>query len=166
MTRPISKTGSQPIADLPYRRGVGILLLNPAGLVFVAKRIDTRGEAWQMPQGGIDKGEKPKAAALRELKEEIGTDKVEILAKSRGWLTYDLPEEIVPRVWKGRFRGQSQKWFALRFLGEDSDIDIETDKPEFSDWRWMRPEELPQLIVPFKRQLYLNVLEEFADLLD
>ena len=150
---------------LPYRKGVGILLLNAAGEVFVAQRIDTVAEAWQMPQGGIDKGETPRDAALRELREETGVSRAEIIAESRDWLTYDLPRDLVPKVWKGRYRGQKQKWFALRFQGPDSEIDIETEHPEFCAWRWTAPHDLPQLIVPFKRQLYVEVLEEFAGLL-
>lgn len=154
------------IRDLPYRPCVGVMLLDRRNRVFVGQRIDTRAEAWQMPQGGIDEGEDPAAAALRELDEEIGTDKAEILAESRGWLTYDLPPELVPKVWKGRFRGQTQKWFAMRFLGEDADIDIETEDPEFAAWRWIEPRDLPRLIVPFKRRLYEEVLAEFAGLLE
>lgn len=144
-----------------YRPGVGLFLLNRSNQVFVAQRKDFASDAWQMPQGGIDKGEKPKEAALRELKEEIGTDKVEILAETRGWLSYDLPKDLAKKLWGGRFKGQEQKWFALRFLGKDSDIDLETHHPEFIRWRWAPPQELPDLIVPFKRQLYLDVLEEF-----
>lgn len=154
-----------PLAALPYRPGVGIFLLNAAGEIFVAQRIDTRQEAWQMPQGGIDEGETPRQAALREMAEEIGTDRAEVLAESRGWLTYDLPPELVSKVWKGRYRGQKQKWFALRFLGEDSDIDLATPKPEFLSWRWLPADRLTDLIVPFKRALYRDVLAEFADLL-
>ncbi len=156
---------NQRYAALPYRPGVGIFLLNAAGEVFVAQRIDTRQEAWQMPQGGIDDGETPRQAALREMAEEIGTCKAEILAESRGWLSYDLPPELVSKVWKGRYRGQKQKWFALRFLGEDSDIDLATPDPEFLSWRWLPADRLPDLIVPFKRALYRDVLAEFADLL-
>lgn len=156
---------NRPYAALPYRPGVGIFLLNAAGEVFVAQRIDTRQEAWQMPQGGIDDGETPRQAALREMAEEIGTNKAEILAESRHWLSYDLPPELVSKVWKGRYRGQKQKWFALRFLGEDSDIDLATPDPEFLSWRWLAADRLPDLIVPFKRTLYRDVLAEFADLL-
>lgn len=159
------KRENQPNAALPYRPGVGIFLLNAVGEVFVAQRIDTRQEAWQMPQGGIDDGETPRQAALREMAEEIGTNKAEILAESRGWLSYDLPPELVSKVWKGRYRGQKQKWFALRFLGEDGDIDLATPDPEFLSWRWLPADRLPDLIVPFKRALYRDVLAEFADLL-
>ena len=156
---------NRPFAALPYRPGVGIFLLNAVGEVFVAQRIDTRQEAWQMPQGGIDDGETPRQAALREMAEEIGTNKAEILAESRHWLSYDLPPELVSKVWKGRYRGQKQKWFALRFLGEDSDIDLATPEPEFLSWRWLPAARLPEMIVPFKRALYRDVLAEFADLL-
>jgi putative (di)nucleoside polyphosphate hydrolase len=154
----------EEIARLPYRPGVGLMLLNRTNQVFVAQRIDTRVPAWQMPQGGIDEGEPPREAVLRELEEEVGTSKAEIIAESHGWFRYDLPPDLVPRVWGGRYRGQTQKWFALRFLGEDSDIDIETEEPEFSAWKWAAHEDLPRLIVPFKLQLYRAVLAEFADL--
>lgn len=149
---------------LPYRPCVGVTLFNRDGLVFVARRIDTEMEAWQMPQGGIDEGEDPAVTALRELEEEIGTNKAEIIAESSGWLTYDLPPELVGKVWKGRYRGQTQKWFAMRFLGEDSDINLETAHPEFCAWRWERLERLPNLIVPFKRKLYQDIVSEFAHL--
>jgi putative (di)nucleoside polyphosphate hydrolase len=145
-----------------YRPAVGIMLLNPAGKVFVARRIDMpRMPAWQMPQGGIDKGENPRQAALRELKEEIGTDKVEILGESRMWLKYDLPAELAGGIWGGRYRGQQQKWFAMRFTGNDTDIDLTTKHPEFDAWKWIQPERLPEVIVPFKRQLYIDILAEF-----
>lgn len=152
------------VAKLPYRRGVGVILFNRDAQVFVAQRVDTPGPAWQLPQGGIDKGETPRDAALRELEEEIGTANAEIVGESGDWIRYDLPPEIVPRVWGGRFRGQEQKWFALRFLGDDSDIDIATEHPEFSAWRWADFEDLPKLIVPFKRSMYLALVEEFRDL--
>jgi putative (di)nucleoside polyphosphate hydrolase len=118
-----------------------------------------------MPQGGIDKGETPRQAAVRELKEEAGVDKAEILAESAGWLTYDVPREIAGRLWRGRYRGQMQKWFAMRFTGQDRDIDLRTHHPEFDAWKWIAPAELPSLIVPFKRQLYLDVLREFEGVL-
>lgn len=153
-----------PFEYRPYRPGVGLVLFNRDGLVFTARRIDTREPAWQFPQGGIDEGEPPSAAALRELEEEIGTAKAEIIAESRDWLTYDLPPDIADKVWKGRYRGQRQKWFALRFLGEDADIDIATRHPEFSEWRWMPLAAVPALIVPFKRALYHRVVAEFSHL--
>lgn len=149
---------------LPYRPCVGIMLFNPVGQVFVARRIDMVSEAWQMPQGGIDEGEDPRVAALRELEEEIGTAKAEILAETPDWLNYDLPDELVGKLWGGRFRGQRQKWFAMRFTGRDSDIDIETDEPEFLEWKWVAPQALPDLIVPFKRELYAELVRRFAHL--
>lgn len=153
------------IARLPYRRCVGIMLLDAGGRVFVARRIDTEVEAWQMPQGGIDEGETPEAAAWREMREEVGTTAAELLAESRDWLRYDLPAELVPRVWRGRFRGQEQKWFAFRFTGRDADINIATEQPEFLDWKWVEMARLPALIVPFKRPLYEAVVAEFRRLL-
>lgn len=154
----------EEIEALPYRPCVGIMLLNSENKVFVAQRIDTPGEAWQMPQGGIDGDEQPLEAALRELKEEIGTDKAELIAENHGWLAYDLPHDLVPKIWKGRYRGQKQKWFVFRFKGSDSDIDIETETPEFSDWQWVEMNRLPELIVPFKRELYSRIVAEFAHL--
>ena len=149
------------MSKLPYRRGVGMMLLNAKREVFVAKRIDMTSEAWQMPQGGIDKGEEPRAAAMRELKEEIGTDKASIIAESRGWLRYDLPAYLVPKLWGGKYRGQEQKWFVLRFEGTEKDIDIATEHAEFSEYQWVRMETLPELIVPFKKQMYTDIVEEF-----
>lgn len=145
----------------PYRPGIGLVLLNAEGLAFVARRIDTPGNAWQFPQGGIDEGEDPRETALREMEEEIGTDKAEIIAESKGWINYDLPPEIADRSWKGRFRGQTQKWFCARFTGTDADINIHTAHPEFCEWRWMELAEVPPLIIPFKRSLYDKVAEEF-----
>jgi putative (di)nucleoside polyphosphate hydrolase len=150
-----------------YRPAVGIMLLNRDGQVFVGRRVDMPAglAAWQMPQGGIDPGETPRQAAIRELQEEVGTGKAEILAKSRGWLHYELPEEVRTQfggLWGGRYRGQRQKWFAMRFTGEDADIDpAANEHPEFDAWEWVAPARLPDLIVPFKRQLYLDVLAEF-----
>lgn len=150
-------------SDLPYRPCAGVMLLNHDGQVFVGQRIDTTMEAWQMPQGGIDEGEDARAAAIRELKEEIGTDKVEVLARTRDWLYYDLPDELVGKVWEGKFRGQKQKWFLMRFLGEDSEINLETGHPEFSSWKWVEIEDVPNMIVAFKRPLYRAVIREFQD---
>lgn len=150
------------IAKLPYRPCVGIMLINRNRQVFVARRIDMQiGEAWQMPQGGIDKGEEPRGAALRELEEEVGTRRAEIVGECEEWLNYDLPAELVPKVWGGKFRGQTQKWFAMKFLGEDKDINIQTDHPEFSEWKWVNPVELPGIIVPFKRDIYARLVDEF-----
>ena len=149
----------------PYRRGVGAMLLNHRGEVFVGRRIDTPGDVWQMPQGGIDEGETPRRAVMRELAEETGVDKAEIVGESTGWLRYDLPPDLVGRVWKGRYRGQEQMWFALRFTGVDGDIDLNAGRhPEFSQWRWVAIERLPRLIVDFKRRLYEDVVAEFRHL--
>ena len=155
----------EQIARLPYRPGVGIMLINQKGQAFIAQRIDNPGPAWQMPQGGIDKREEPLQAAWREMREEVGTDKARYIGESKDWLSYDLPHELVPQIWKGRFRGQRQKWFAFRFLGTDRDIDIATEHPEFSSWRWADLTELADLIVPFKRQLYKDLIAEFAPLI-
>ena len=148
--------------DLPYRPCVGAMVFNRNGEVFVARRIDTVAEAWQMPQGGIDKGEDPRDAVLRELEEEIGTDKFEIIEETEEWLCYDLPEELIGKVWKGRYRGQRMKWYALRFTGKDSDIDLDTDHPEFEDWKWLPLDKIADMIVPFKRGVYQALLEHFG----
>jgi putative (di)nucleoside polyphosphate hydrolase len=141
------------------------MLLNAASLLFIGERRGPLLNAWQMPQGGIDRGETPLAAACRELREEVGTDRAELLAESRQWLAYDLPKELRPARWDPRYRGQSQRWFAFRFTGTDADIDLDAHQPEFWRWRWARPEEVLELIVPFKRKVYEAVLAEFADLL-
>ncbi|GHG14652.1 RNA pyrophosphohydrolase [Paracoccus sp. KCTC 42845] len=147
---------------LPYRPCAGVVLMNAEGLVFAGQRIDMPG-AWQMPQGGIDGDETPRDAALRELTEETGVspDKVEVLAETPGWVYYDLPPELLGKVWKGRYGGQRQKWVLMRFLGEDADIRIDTDHPEFQEWRWMPPTALLENIVPFKRGVYEEVLAAF-----
>lgn len=151
--------------DRPYRRGVGALLFNGDGLVFVARRIDTPGEAWQLPQGGIDDAEDPAEAVLRELEEEIGTRNVEIIAPARQWRAYDLPVHLADRVWGGRFRGQLQMWFALRFAGVDSEIRLDaTGHPEFDAWRWIPMDRLPELAIDFKRAIYAELVAEFGNL--
>jgi len=154
-----------PANDLPYRPAAGIMLLNSQGKVFVAQRLDSSLEAWQMPQGGLDPGEDPQTGALRELGEEtgIGPGQVQILARSAKELFYDLPEDLVGKMWKGKWRGQRQTWFLMRFTGRDEDINLETAEPEFRAWRWSDPSDLPAMIVPFKKRLYEEVLETFAE---
>jgi len=149
---------------LPYRPAAGVMLLNGEGKVFVAQRLDSTLEAWQMPQGGLDEGEDPQAGALRELEEETGISaaQVRIIARCPTELTYDLPEDLVGKLWKGRWRGQRQTWFLARFTGRDEDIDIATAHPEFRAWKWIAPAELPATIVPFKKKLYEDLLEAFA----
>ena len=150
---------------LPYRPAAAVMLLNADNKVFVAQRIDSTIDAWQMPQGGLDPGEDAQAGALRELEEEtgIGPHLVEIVARATRELLYDLPPELAGRLWGGKYRGQTQAWFLARFLGSDADIDLETEHPEFNAYQWVDPAQLPDLIVPFKRQLYQDVLSEFAD---
>lgn len=152
-------------SGLPYRAGVGVMLLNDRDEVFVGQRLDSTLEAWQMPQGGIDDGEDPLTAAFRELQEETGVTRAELIVESSGWLLYDLPQDLIGKLWGGRYCGQRQKWFAMRFLGTDADVNIQTEHPEFRTWKWAAPRDLPSLIVPFKRKLYEDVLAEFADLL-
>ena len=149
---------------LPYRPCVGIMLTDGQGRVFVGRRLDTP-DAWQMPQGGIDDGEPPRQAALRELLEEIGTDAAEIVGETEGWLRYDLPAHLIGKVWKGKYRGQKQKWVLARFTGADADIDLATDHPEFDAWQWVEPDQLIERIVPFKRSIYEAVVAEFLPLL-
>jgi len=155
----------QEIAKLPYRPNVGVMLLNREGEVFVGQRKDRYEDAWQMPQGGIDPGEDPWIAALRELEEETGVEAqlVERIAESEGWLPYDLPHEVVSEFWGGRYRGQEQKWYLLRFIGSDDQVNINTEHPEFSRWCWQPVDQLVEKIVPFKREVYARVLETFRD---
>lgn len=154
----------QAIDRTRYRQCVGIMLVNRLGHVLVARRADMPATpAWQMPQGGIDWGETPREAALRELEEEIGTRKAEIVAESRGWLAYDFPAEVAGRIWGGRFCGQRQKWFLMRFTGCDADIDLGSRHAEFDAFRWVDAEEVPRLIVAFKRRLYIAVVSEFRE---
>lgn len=150
--------------SLPYRPAAGVMLLSSAGKVWVGQRLDSTLTAWQMPQGGLDPGEDALDGALRELEEETGIarDKVEILAQAPDKLLYDLPHDLLGKVWKGKWRGQSQTWFLARFLGEDSDVNLATPEPEFRAWTWAEPQELPDLIVPFKKGLYRDVLKAFA----
>lgn len=153
----------EEIEKLPYRACVGVMVMNAAGEVFVGQRLDREYDAWQMPQGGVDPGEDPQAAALRELEEETGItrDLVEVEAQTEGWLPYDLPHDLVPKLWKGRYRGQEQKWFLLRFHGTDAQVNIATAEPEFAAWRWIAPQAMLAGIVPFKRDVYGRVLAEF-----
>jgi putative (di)nucleoside polyphosphate hydrolase len=155
----------QEINALPYRPCVGLMVLNSSGEVFVGQRLDRNYDAWQMPQGGVDPDEDPRAAALRELEEETGItpDLVIVEAETDGWLPYDLPHDLVPKLWKGKYRGQEQKWFLLRFNGTDQQVNIQTPEPEFSHWRWIAPAQMLEGIVPFKRDVYARVLAQFAE---
>lgn len=149
--------------SLPYRPCVGVVLINAQGLIFAGQRLDNPVPAWQMPQGGIDDGEKPRAAALRELWEETGVsaDLVEFVGKTHHWVTYDLPPDLLGKVWGGKYRGQRQKWFLFRFLGTDAQINIASDHPEFSKWCWIGADDMVAAIVPFKRKVYEEVVQAF-----
>lgn len=152
---------------LPYRPCAGVMLVNYEGKVFVGQRLDSSVEAWQMPQGGIDEGEDPRTAAIREICEETGVaeEHLQFLAQAKEEYFYDLPDELVGKIWKGRYRGQRQIWFLVRFTGTDDDINIETEHQEFRAWKWTDPDALPDMIVPFKRKLYRDVLREFRDII-
>ncbi|HWL83447.1 MAG TPA: RNA pyrophosphohydrolase [Roseomonas sp.] len=151
------------MTELPYRRNVGAVLFNQRGQVLIARRADVAHDAWQLPQGGLDEGEDPRQAVLRELREEIGTDQAEIIGEVPEWLHYDLPPELVGKALGGRYRGQIQKWFALRFHGEDAAIRLDLDPhPEFNAWRWERLEEVPRIVVAFRRPIYTRLAEAFA----
>ena len=156
-------------ALLPYRPCVGVMLVNSDGRVFVGKRIDNKeGDAWQMPQGGVDDGEDLRQAALRELEEETGitNDLVTIIAQTRDELLYDIPDELIGKLWGGKYRGQRQSWFLGRFGGIDGDVRLDAhNPPEFCEWKWVAPETLPDLIAPFKKRVYRTVLEEFRNLI-
>ena len=160
-----TNTSSIRYQDRPYRPCVGIMLINQQGDIFGGQRLDNRAEAWQMPQGGIDEGEDVETACFREMREEIGTNKAEILRLHPDWLNYDIPRPLADNLWSGAYRGQTQKWVALRFTGEDTDINIQTEDPEFISWQWLSPDELIQRAVPFKRDVYTNIMAEFKDLL-
>ena len=152
-------------STLPYRPAAGVMLINAEGKVFVAQRLDSTLEAWQMPQGGLDEGENAEEGALRELEEETGITRemVEILARAPKELTYDLPEDLIGKIWKKPWRGQRQTWFVARFLGEDDQVNIATAEPEFRAWKWADPAELPALIVPFKKKLYEELVGVFGE---
>ncbi|NDB81835.1 MAG: RNA pyrophosphohydrolase [Alphaproteobacteria bacterium] len=156
---------SKSIELLPYRPCVGMMILNRENKVFVAQRTDTKVQSWQMPQGGIDVGETPSKAAFREMKEEIGTNNAIILLESHNWYSYDIPGFMISRLWNGKYRGQKQKWFLMRFMGEDCEINIKTSVPEFSRWQWVEIEDLVDIIVPFKRKLYSAIVSEFRPFL-
>lgn len=152
------------VSKLEYRKNVGMVLINAEGHIFAGKRLDNNTDAWQMPQGGIDEGETPEAAALRELSEETGIhhSKARLLGKTKDWLSYDIPVDLIPKLWGGRYRGQKQKWFAFEFLGKDSDINIVTEEPEFSEWAWKSRDNLLSSIVPFKLDVYQRVFLELG----
>ena len=158
----------EEILQLPYRPCVGIMLCNAQGNVFAAQRLDSAQDAWQMPQGGVEKDEDPCCAALRELEEETGipAHAVKIIAETEDWIPYDLPHYLVQRLWNGRYRGQKQRWFLMKFMGDDSIVNIQTEIPEFSRWCWLKPEELLEKIVPFKRNTYERVIREFKTLVE
>ena len=153
----------QDLVSIDYRPCVGLMIINDQRLIFTGQRLGYSSTAWQMPQGGIEKDEDPLVAAYRELQEEtsILKEKVELLAVSKDWLTYDLPSDLIPKLWNGVYRGQTQKWFLMRFIGEDSDIDLQTKMPEFSSWRWSTKQQLTANIVNFKKELYELLVKEF-----
>ena len=152
--------------QLPMRTGVGIIVLNNDNQVFVGKRKDNPGDKWQMPQGGVDKGEDFITAMKRELIEETSIKNIKILKEIQNMYQYELPKNLVGIIWKGKFRGQRQKWFITKFLGKDDEINLDTQHPEFIDWKWIDPKDLPEVIVDFKKELYLNLLKEINQVID
>ena len=152
--------------QLPMRTGVGVIVLNNNNQVFVGKRKDNPGDKWQMPQGGVDKGEDFITAMRRELIEETSIKSIKILKEIKNMYQYELPNNLVGIIWKGKFRGQRQKWFITKFLGNDDEINLDTQHPEFIDWKWIDPQELPKVIVDFKKELYLNLLKEINQFID
>ena len=160
-----NNTTDKNLKNLPFRPGVGMMIINKHKRVFVGRRIDSKANGWQMPQGGIDMGETPSAAALREMQEEIGTDKGYIISESKRWYSYRIPEFLIPKLWDGQYCGQTQKWFLIQFTGVDADINIRTEHPEFSEWQWLDLPELLTDIIPLKLKLYKQVLNEFKNLL-
>ena len=154
-----------PSEELPFRHGVGMMILNKQGHIFVGKRVESKFEAWQMPQGGILTGETPSRAVFREMKEEIGCDSGNIIAETKKWYSYNIPDFLISKLWAGQFKGQKQKWFLLEFTGSDTDINVDTETPEFREWRWVSKEEILDIIVPFKKRLYMAVIKEFEHLL-
>lgn len=161
----INKTVKIDVSELPFRQGVGMMIIDKNNRVFVGKRVDSKTNGWQMPQGGIDLGETPSSAALREMEEEIGSGKGEIIAESKKWYSYRVPTFLIPRLWNGKYCGQRQKWFLIRFTGEDSDINIATENQEFDQWKWLDFDQLLIDIIPFKFKLYEQVVDEFKSLL-
>jgi putative (di)nucleoside polyphosphate hydrolase len=164
-TRPRSEDDGAPAPPPGYRAGVGLILIGPQRRIFVGRRTGAGAGWWQMPQGGVDSGESPRQAAWRELREEVGTDRAILLAESDRWHIYEVPVELRPPFWQGRWRGQAQRWFAFRFTGSDQDIDLDADAPEFDDWRWAGVDEVLDAVVDFKRPVYEAVLAEFRHLL-
>lgn len=161
----MSKYKDKKNSHLPFRPGVGMVIIDKNNRVFVGKRIDSKANGWQMPQGGIDLGETPSSAALREMEEEIGSSKGVIIAETKNWYSYRVPDAVIPRLWGGKYCGQRQKWFLIRFTGEDSDINIHTENPEFDRWQWVDFDKLLEDIIPFKLSLYQQVVDEFKPIL-
>lgn len=159
------QSGLDKYHSLPYRVGVGLMILNRAKNIFVAKRVDSKMDVWQMPQGGMHVGETPSTAAMREMREEIGCNNASIVAESKKWYCYDIPPNMASKLWSGEYKGQKQKWFLINFEGLDQDINLNTHNPEFSQWKWVPQDQLIRITIPFKKKLYYSILEEFKDYL-